>query len=113
MLTQPEVDGSRYIRQNLSTRDLMSKTVQLSVNQLGALSTLIMIKKIVLSGKPTYISDKLETRTSSGIRSGTSIVPIRTSLNINREGFRYQGTKLFNQLPENLRNEEKISQFKN
>ena len=91
----------------------MSKTGQLSVNQLGALSTLIMIKKILLSGKPTYISDKLETRPSSGIRSGTSIVPIRTSLNISREGFRYRGTKLFNQLPENLRNEEKISQFKN
>ena len=60
LLTEAEQDGSRYIRQNLTTMDLMSKTSQLSVHQLGALSTLIMIKKILLSGKPQYISELVQ-----------------------------------------------------
>ena len=38
--------------------------------------------------------------------------PIKASLNLKRSSFLYRGAKLFNQIPENLKNEKKITTFK-
>ena len=101
-----------YLKQNLSTKDLLHTTGYLSIHQLGALSTVVMIKKILLSGKPSYLADRLMTQTSQTTRSGTTIDPKSTSLNLKRSSFLYRGTKLFNQLPDVLRTENKIRLFK-
>ena len=71
-----------------------------------------MTKKILISGKPEYIANQMVVREAGGTRSGTALQPARSSLTISREGFLYRGKKLFNLLPENLRNENKISKFK-
>ena len=90
----------------------MKRTDELSIHQLGAMSTIVMTKKILQSGKPEYIADQMIVREAGGTRSGSTLPPTRSSLTLSREGFIYRGSKLFNLLPENLRNENKISKFK-
>ena len=103
---------SQYIKQNLSTEELLGRTDVLSVHQLGAQNTLIMAKKIQLSGKPTYLADRFSARHSSNTRTGTTLQLPEVTLNLSREGFIYRSSKLFNLLPENIKNENRISQFK-
>ena len=90
----------------------MKRSDQLSVHQLGAMSTIIMTKKILQSGKPESIADQMIVREAGGTRSGSTLKPAKSSLILSREGFLYRGSKLFNLLPDNLRNEDKISKFK-
>ena len=101
-----------YFKQNLSTKDLLHTTGYLSIHQLGALSTVVMVKKILLSGKPSYLADRLTAQTLTTTRSGTTIDPISCSLNLKRSSFLYRGTKIFNQLPDDLRTGDKIRLFK-
>ena len=112
ILPSSELAGSRYRKQNLSTEELLKRTDELSVHQLGAMSTIIMTKKILQSGKPEFIADQMIVREAGGTRSGNTMQLARSSLTLSREGFLYRGSKLFNLLPENLRNENKISKFK-
>ena len=93
-------------------KELLKRTYELSVHQLGAMSTIIMTKKILQSGKPEFIADQMIVREAGGTRSGNTMQLARSSLTLSREGFLYRGSKLFNLLPENLRNENKISKFK-
>ena len=84
----------------------------LSVHQLGAPRTLVMLKKILSSQRPGYVAEKLESRPSTASRSGETITQPQTALIIRRSGFLYRGAKLCNLLLETLRREEKISCFK-
>ena len=97
-----------YFKQNLSTKDLMLTTGNLSVHQLGAQRTLVMIKKILLSRKPDYIASRLHLNP----RAGHAILPMAASLNLTRSSFIYRGIKLFNLLPESIQSLEKIGSFK-
>ena len=97
-----------YFKQNLSTKDLMLTTGNLSVHQLGAQRTLVMIKKILLSRKPDYIASRLHLNP----RAGHAILPMAASLNLTRSSFIYRGIKLFNLLPESIQRLEKIGSFK-
>ena len=99
-------------KQDLPTVDLLDTTDYLSIHQLGVQGTLVMIKRIILSEKPTYIFDKLKMQSERGKRSGPSFEPINPSLNLKRSSFLYRSIKLFNKLPESLRNEDKITRFK-
>ena len=100
-----------YLKQNLPTRELMERCGELSIHQLGAQRTLMMIKKIILSKKPSYLSSKLIVR-ESGPRTTAALIPVAASLNITRESFLYRGIKLFNLLPEEIRSQNTISVFK-
>ena len=77
-----------------------------------AQKTIILTKKILLSRKPSYLSEKLTSRSSTTTRSGISLFPLQASLTLSREGFLYRGTKLFNMLPEETKKENKMSRFK-
>ena len=111
LLPRKELADSFYYKQNLTTEDLMAKTETLSIHQLGAQSTRVMTKKILLSGQPSYLAQKLTPRNSSGI-FGSTIKPPTVCLTLSREGFLYRSSKLYNLLPEDLRKEDKISNFK-
>jgi hypothetical protein len=102
-----------YYRQNQPTQELLEKCEELSSHQLGAQRTLVMLKKIILNKKPSYLADKLQIRPAIGARSASTIAPLDASLGITRSSFMYRGVKLFNQLPEDLRKLGKISLFKN
>ena len=100
-------------KQNMSTEELLEKTGFLSIHQLGAKNTLVMMKKIMLSRKPKYLADRiLPSQVDRITRSGTSLITIKTSLNLRRSSFLYRGMKLYNQLPEPIRKIEKIDNFK-
>ena len=99
-----------YYKQNLPTKELLDKCGDLSIHQLGAERTVVMMKKILLSQKPGYLKGKLHLR--SGTKSVATIAPTNPSLGLSRSGFIYRGIKLFNQLPEELKIEDKISKFK-
>ena len=103
-------ERSRRRKQNMSTKELLEKTGDLSVHQLGAQSTLIMVKKIITSKKPSYLSDRLITTQPLNNRSG--LATMTTSLNLKKSSFLYRGIKLFNQLPEENRKATEITEFK-
>ena len=101
-----------YYKQNMPTSQLLGTADVLSIHQLGVQSTLVMVKKVLLSGKPDYLFDKLKIQSLKGTRSGSSLEYIPASLNLKKSSFLYRGSKLFNQLPEVLRKEEKMENFK-
>ena len=101
-----------YHKQNLSTEALLNQCGDLSIHELGAQMTLVMVKKTLLSGKPKYLNERLKPRLFQDTRKGTLVEPLHTKLITRRSGFLYRGIKLFNQLPETLRDEPKIDKFK-
>ena len=85
---------------------------ELSIHQMGAQQTLVMIHKIILTGKPDYLSARLKVRGSRIQDGSTFLAPIDASLGISRSSFLYRGIKLYNRLPEATRNLRKMSLFK-
>ena len=112
LLDRRERDRTHYFKQNISTRELLEVTGDLSIHQLGAHSTLMMLKRILQSGKPEYIASKLVTHNSQDTRSGSTLLPARASLNLSKSSFIYRAIKLYNQLPEHIRQVDKITSFK-
>ena len=100
---------SNYYRQNQSTQELL---YELSIHQMGAQQTLVMVQKILLTGKPDYLSTRLKVRVSRSREVSTFLAPIDASLGTTRSSFLYRGIKLYNRLPEEIRNLKKISLFK-
>ena len=102
-----------YYKQNLPTQQLLDKCGELSIHQLGAQRTLMMMKKMILSKKPQYITEKLHMKQTAGNSgSGPTITPVETTLTLKRSSFLYRAVKLFNQLPEVIREESRVSTFK-
>ena len=96
----------------MSTKELLFKSGDLSVQQMGAYQTLVMTKKIVLNQKPKYLADKLLPGGNRVTRSGATLPEEKTSLGLSREGFIHRGVKLFNLLPEEMKSEKKLTRFK-
>ena len=99
---------------NTPTVDLLRQTGSLSVHQMVAYQTSVTKYKIVQSGKPTYIAEKMKSRQMNlNIRQGGGTVQRPDcTLNIAREGFIYRGATLFNKLDVSLRNESNFEKFK-
>ena len=97
---------------NMPTRELLELSGDLYIHQLGALRTVTLTKKIMLSQKPTYLAERLRLPQSTATRSGTTLTVEKTCLGMTREGFIYRGTKLFNLMPDALKNEMNINLFK-
>ena len=72
------------------------------------------IVKIVKSGKPTYIAEKMQAgQMKLNIRQGVGTVQLPGyTLNIAREGFIYRVASLFKKLDVCLRKEPKLEKFK-
>ena len=95
----------------IPTKELLKRSDQLSIHQMGALKTLILTKKIMQIQKPKYLADRLQSVQSRN-RSGSIIPQQKSTLGVYREGFVERGRKLFNVIPDNLKCEEKIGKFK-
>ena len=111
-VTRLQLHGSQKFK-NLSTEELLNLNKDLSVHQLGALRTIVMVKKILQSQKPTYLADRLQPVENIGTRCGSAVDLGATKLGIQKEGFIYRGGKLFNQLPMELRMELNLGKFNN
>ena len=93
------------------TKDLLKMSGDLSIQQIWAPRTVTLIKKVLLTGKPTYLSERLIPRIGSQ-RFGMMLTQDRAPLSLIREGFIYRGISLFNNLPDALKSEAKLSKFK-
>ena len=96
--------------------DLLRDTNCLSIQQMVAYYTLIMVHKVMLTGKPSYIAGKLRLRDESAreLRAwgGRTIETPTYTLDTSRAGFVYRGSKLYNTVSRNLREETSIAKFK-
>ena len=106
--------GKRY---DTPTADLFSETEFLSVNQLIAYSTLVLIFKIKNSGEPVYLSKRLgfrgEQQNGCGVRpQNFHDINIDLRLARGREGMLYPGSKLWNSLDISLKQEKSVKSFK-
>ena len=86
----------------LSTAELLKLSGDLSVHQLGALSTLCLMKKVLKSGKPSYIAEQIQNTVFRGTRSGNTLKQNKTHLEVVKEGFMYRGIQLFNRISNDL-----------
>ena len=103
----------RYTR----TSTLLNTSKELSVNQLAAFHTLLIVHKAVKSGKPKTISEKLSVRIPTGEqifpqRQINTIKTRRCHLALSRGGFCQRGKKLWNKMPQELRIIESYETFK-
>ena len=89
---------THHLDQPIPTTDLLEEVGWLSVHQLAAHTTLALTTRIVQSGKPTYLANKLVPATNSRTKNNSLVVP-RCQLNVNLEGFVNQATRIYNQLP--------------
>ena len=98
------------------TEVLLKKTNSLSVHQSIAFQTIVLMRKILNSSKPTHLATKLlsQMKHDNVLRKqeGNVVVP-RYQLNSSRAGFLYRAAKLFNSLPTNIKLEVNIHRFKN
>ena len=69
-----------------------------------------MVKKIIISKKTSYLSDRLVTTQPMNNRSG--LATMTTFLNLKKSSFLYRGIQLFNRLPEAIRKATELTEFK-
>ena len=92
---------------------LTSKSGQLSVHQRVALSTVTAIQKAITTKEPHNIFTTLEPQPTERVpRHQTNCRNVDYHLSISRGSFMYRGSKLYNQLPPELVNKPKLSEFK-
>ena len=96
--------------------NLLRDTDSLSIQQMVAHYTLIMVHKVTMTGKPAYLAEGLRLRDESAreFRAwGGRMVEIPDyMLETSRAGFVYRGGKLYNSVSRNLREETSIAKFK-
>ena len=108
-----------------SLKTLLKESGQLSVQQLTAYHSLLQVYKTQRSKQPAYIFNRLftnhnEDHLQNGPEStlGTSrsqtnkMTRIDQDLSLARSSFFYRASKLWNDLPLNLRNQVKLASFK-
>ena len=94
------------------TADLLKLTNSLSIQQMVAVQTLSMVHKIINTAKPVYLARKLKMSEDVEGRGQRIIAPTKYKLRTSQGGFVHRGTKLFNSLPLNLRNERNLKIFR-
>ena len=87
-----------YFKQSVSTEELLQRCGQLSIHQLGVFSTLVLVKKTLLTGCPAYFKEKLKLKQHQNSRGNEVLEPINARLNLTRSSFFYRGSKLYNML---------------
>ena len=103
---------------------LLKESGQLSVQQLTAYHSLLQVFKTQRSRQPAYFYERLfpneyPVQTGSTTTLGTSrsqtnqIIRIDQKLSLARSSFFYRASKLWNNLPLNLRKQVNLSAFKN
>ena len=88
-----------------------------AVHQLVAYHTLIQVHKIIISEKPRYLSNNMKIKCPQDgsvfpHRQSTTINVNNKNLSISRAGFVFRSAQLFNNLPQDIRNQSNHKLFK-
>ena len=101
---------------NAPTNDLLDATRDLSVHQLGAYHTVVTVFRVVNTGQPEYLAQKLCLKKPDQDKifpcRQLHKIEVNCTLSIARSGFLYRGSRLWNQLSLELRQETRIGVFK-
>ena len=84
------------------TTTLLSRSGDLSVQQLTALSSLTTLQKMIHSGKPEYITRKLSMNMNPATRQ-ENMIKLRSNLTITRGAYVYRASSIYNNLPPEMR----------
>ena len=120
MLQVIQNKAARYVTRSswsTSTRDLLRQCNWLSVTQLSAYHSLVMTHKTMLSQQPKYLHDKFGSQYPCNTRlAASSKIRIDASFNaelsLAHSSFRWRASKLYNELPLEIRSETKMIRFK-
>ena len=103
---------------SVPTSTLLEKSGSLSVHQLGAYHTAVQVFKINQAKKPAYHFERLfgkkdQEMNQAQMRSGQHFRS-RTEFKLStcRGSFFYQGSRIWGSLPGNLKQVERVEQFK-
>ena len=111
----------------VSTADLLKQCGWLSVEQLGAFTSLIELKKVLIHKEPKYLYDKLMPRpehqgahgtrqnfhhTDTGLESNGKLEIATCRLEIARDSWRWRAPTIYNTLPTDYRSETSLAIFK-
>ena len=78
-----------------------------------AYHTVVLTKKIISTGKPSYIAQRMTKLGGVDLRYNKGKVMVqKRKLAISREGFIYRAAVLYNAIDEDLRSEENVERFK-
>ena len=93
---------------------LVARSGQLSVHQRTALFTVVSVYKSLTNKEPHYTTSTFEPRQNL-LRTGrhqTNCYSVDYTLSISRGSLMYRGSKLYNQLPSELVNISRLSEFR-
>ena len=101
---------------NTPTVDLVNSCGDLSVHQLGVFHTLLNVFKIIDSGQPEYLAEKLSLRRPNEhyvfpLRQANTL-KVRGDLTLSRSGFLNRGARLWNLLPLEMRQQSQLKLFR-
>ena len=96
---------------NMGTKVLARMTGIPSVNQMAALATLTLLKKMMDSGKPRLVVERLR-KAESRHQTLSVIRPTSHQLKMTRESFIERAVKLWNLIPADLKGTQSIAKFK-
>ena len=106
-----EVIGEKLI----STKELLHQTGQLSVRQLKAYHTLMMVKKIITEKEPEYLYEKLTGKKRHGYETRKNLrgdlEVMNTNYHLAKTSFRWRSEELYNRLPKEIK-ELKLEKYK-
>ena len=120
MLQVVQNQAARYVTRSswsTHTSELMKMCNWLSVSQLAAYHSLVVIHKALVSQQPKYLYNKFSSQypchtrlaASNSIRIDGSFT---TDLSLTQSSFRWRASKLYNGLPAGLRAETRLRRFK-
>ena len=95
---------------------LLEKAKSMSVMQLTAFHTLTTVHRVVSSGQPGYLAERLKVRSQAEgifpLRQTNTIAIPDVELTLSRGGFLYRGACLWNNLPVTMRSGMSTATFK-
>ena len=101
---------------NTPTADLVKSCGDLSVHQLGVFHTLLQVFKIINSGQPVYLAEKLLLRRPNEDyvfpQRQANTLTVRGNLTLSRSGFLNRGARLWNLLPLEMRQQSQLKLFR-
>merc|ERR1712082_354230 len=107
MMTLPPSPDLQY----KSTIELLREAGFLSIHQLVACTTIAMTLRIMKTGKPINLANKINSTGHSRTRS-VSLMPPRVKLNLSLESFSNQAPRLYNAMPDHLKTSEPPNRLK-
>ena len=93
------------------TKDLLDQAGWLSIHQLIVFTTLSLTLRVMQNRKPAYLADLLQPAVNSRTRNDCLVIP-RCRLNLTLEGFSNQACRLYNRLPEKIKQETNKASLK-